>query len=86
MPEQTTIQVPKNMPLIERISGVSKEISRWLDSLEEPFNVDTDVIQLKKYERNDKYTYHYMIDREARGISKQHAHQKPIRAQGKANQ
>jgi len=84
MPEQTTIEVAKNVPLIERISGVSKEISRWLDSLEEPFNVDTDVIQLKKFERNDNYTYHYIIDREARGISKQGAHQKPIKNHGKS--
>lgn len=84
MPEQTTIEIAKGVPLIERISGVSKEITKWLESLDEPFNVDTDVIQLKKFERNDKYTYHYIIDREARGISKQGAHQKPIKNQRKS--
>ena len=51
------------MPLIERISGVSKEITKWLESLDEPFNAKTDMMQLAKYERNDKYIYHYILDR-----------------------
>ena len=63
MAEHKTIILPKTMPLVERISGVSKEISEWIKSFEEPFNVTTDVIQLAKYERNDKYSYHYIIDR-----------------------
>jgi len=63
MSEQKTIILPKTMPLVERISGVSKEISEWIKSFEEPFNVSTDVIQLAKYERNDKYSYHYIVDR-----------------------
>ena len=63
MSEHKTIILPKTMPLVERISGVSKEISEWIKSFEEPFNVSTDVIQLAKYERNDKYSYHYIVDR-----------------------
>lgn len=63
MSEHRTISLPKTMPLIERISGVSKEISKWLESLDEPFNISRDTIQLVKYERNDKYCYHYIIDR-----------------------
>jgi hypothetical protein len=63
MSEHRTITFPKTTPLIERISGVSKEISEWLESLEEPFNVNRDTMQLVKYERNDKYSYHYIIDR-----------------------
>jgi len=63
MSEHKTIILPKTMPLVERISGVSKEISEWIKSFEEPFNVSTDVIQLAKYERNDKYSYHYIVER-----------------------
>ena len=76
MCEQTTIECPKTMPLVERISGVSKEISKWLDSLEEPFNVDKDVIQLRKYEQNDKYSYHYTIDRDVKEPGKRSSAQK----------
>ena len=71
MSEQKTIILPKTMPLVERISGVSKEISEWIKSFEEPFNVSTDVIQLVKYERNDKYSYHYIVDRAVKGPDKE---------------
>ena len=63
MAEYKKITLPKTMPLPERISGVSKEISKWLKSLKVPYNIDTDVMQLTKYERNDKYSYYYVIDR-----------------------
>jgi hypothetical protein len=66
MAEQRTITLPKTMPLVERISSVSKEISGWLDSLEEPFNVEVDMMRLIKYERNGYYSYHYVIDRAVR--------------------
>jgi len=66
MAEQRTITLPKTMPLVERISSVSKEISGWLDSLEEPFNVEVDMMRLIKYERNGHYSYHYVIDRAVR--------------------
>lgn len=78
MSEYKTIILPKTMPLIERISGVSKEVSGWIKSLEEPFNVNTDVIQLTKCERNDKYSYHYIIDRAVKGPDKETHHHKSI--------
>jgi hypothetical protein len=70
MPEHKTITLPKNMSLIDRISGVSKEISEWLDSLEEPFNITRDVMQLVKCERNDKYSYHYILERSVKDPDK----------------
>lgn len=70
MTEHKIITLPKTMSLTERISGVSDEISKWLDSLEEPFNVNTDVMHLAKYERNDKYNYHYILDRAVKGPEK----------------
>ena len=76
MSEYKIIILPKTMPLVERISGVSKEISEWIKSFEEPFNVSTDVIQLAKYERNDKYSYHYIIDRSVKGPEKKTPHHK----------
>jgi len=70
MAEHKKITLPKTMPLPERISGVSKEISKWLESLTVPYNIDTDVMQLAKCERNDKYSYHYVIDRAVKGHEK----------------
>ena len=67
MSERITITLPRKMPLSQRISGVSKEISKWLESLEEPFNIRTDVMHLAGCERNDKYSYHYVLDRAAKG-------------------
>ena len=61
-PESKVITVPKKMPLAARISEVSKQITEWLESLERPFNNETDKLQLTKYERGDKeYSYSYLI-------------------------
>ena len=84
MSEHRTITFPKTTPLIERISGVSKEISEWLKSLEEPFNVNRDTMQLVKYERNDKYSYHYIIDRAVKDPDKRSAARQSRGAGGKA--
>ncbi len=73
------------MPLIDRISGVSKEICKWLESLEEPFNIDRDVMQLAKYEQNDKYSYHYILDRAAKGPDKKANADRATRNQMSAN-
>ena len=70
MSEYKTITLPISMPLTDRISGVSKEISKWLDSLDEPFNVESDVIQLVKFECDDRYSYHYILERAAKGPKK----------------
>ena len=66
MAEYTTIRLPKTMPLVERISVVSREISDWLESLEEPFNAGKDVMHLVKYTQNGRYTYQYVIHRAAK--------------------
>jgi len=70
MTEYKTITMPKTMPLVERISGVSEEIMAWLNSLDEPFNISLDVMHLVKCELNDKYSYHYILDRAAKGPDK----------------
>lgn len=76
MSEHRTITFPKTTPLMERISGVSREISKWLESLEEPFNINRDTMQLAKYERNDKYSYHYIIDRAVKDPDKRSSSRK----------
>lgn len=63
MPDHTTIILPKSMSLTERISEVSKVISKWLKSLDTPYNEETDLIHLAGYKRNGKYIYQYVIDR-----------------------
>jgi len=65
MPESTTITIPKTMPVTERIPGVSKQILEWLESLEEPFNLERDALHLAKYEQNVKnFKYYYVLDRD----------------------
>jgi hypothetical protein len=78
MTEYKIITLPKTMSLSERISGVSEEISKWLESLEEPFNVNTDVMHLAKYERNDKYNYHYILDRAVKDPDKKTVSRKSV--------
>lgn len=59
-----TITIQRTMPLIERISEVSKQISEWLETLEKPFNLEKDMLRLTKYERKGgKYLYHYTVRR-----------------------
>ena len=53
------------MPVTERIPGVSKQILKWLESLEKPFNIERDALHLAKYERNPKnFKYCYVLDRD----------------------
>jgi len=67
MSENTTITLPKAMPLDERISEVSRQILEWIQSLENPFNTETDLVQLTKHEnKDDKYSYHYIINRDVK--------------------
>jgi hypothetical protein len=58
-----TITLPITMPLSERIHTVSQRIAEWISTFDEPFDLNTDVIHLAKYERNAKHSYHYVIDR-----------------------
>ena len=53
------------MPLTERISVVSKEISEWLEALEKPLNIRTDILCLAEYKANGRFSYHYVIERGA---------------------
>jgi hypothetical protein len=65
MPETTTITLPKTMPVTERIPGVSRQITKWLESLEKPFNIEKDALHLAKCERNVKtFKYYYVLDRD----------------------
>jgi len=60
--ESLSINLPKSMPLGNRVAEVSRQISEWLESLVKPFNHKT--LRLKKIEESDKdYIYHYEIQR-----------------------
>ena len=60
--ESLTINLPKSMPLGNKLAEVSRQISEWLESLEKPFNHKT--LRLKKIDKSDKdYIYHYEIQR-----------------------
>jgi hypothetical protein len=61
MLEHTTIHLPKNMPLDERISEVGKQIAAWLKSLDTP-NDETGKLSLTRYEKDENgYSYQYTI-------------------------
>lgn len=71
MPESTNIILPKNMPLIRRISVASKQISKWIKSLETPFNGEQDDIRLIKCERDDEeFSYYYVVARDVKGVKR----------------
>lgn len=71
MPESTNIILPKNMPLIRRISVASKQISKWIKSLETPFDGDKDDIRLTKCERHDEeFSYYYSVARDIKAAKR----------------
>ncbi|MFH1481809.1 MAG: hypothetical protein ABIG67_11110 [Pseudomonadota bacterium] len=56
-----TITLPKTMPAIEQISEVSRQLSEWLKTSDEPYG-DRSILRLKKIEQNKKEClYHYEI-------------------------
>ena len=62
MPESLTINLPRQMPVVKRISEVSNRISEWLQTQDRQFKSDKERLQLAEYERNDEeYIYHYSI-------------------------
>jgi len=72
MSESKVINLPKKLPLAERISEAKQIISEWTKSLNIPFNEKIDAVQLEKYERNRKeYRYHYIIARGTKNSQKQ---------------
>jgi len=64
MYEMKTINLPKWMPLSERIAWVSKELSEWLQTLDKPFQRGRDIVYLSSYHANGYYSYRYQIHRE----------------------
>ncbi|MBW1999252.1 MAG: hypothetical protein JRJ29_14995 [Deltaproteobacteria bacterium] len=62
MSESKVITVPASMSLKEQIAEVNRQITKWLESLNEPFESGADLLRLKKCERKDgTYTFHYEI-------------------------
>ena len=53
MDKSITIALPRAMPLIERLSETNRQLSEWLESLDNPFDIETDTFQLKKCDRTD---------------------------------
>ena len=83
MSERKIITLPKAMPLGKRISGVSREISTWLASLEIPYDAGKDVVHLTSCEKEDEYRYHYTLDRSVKGPDDEKAGRKtPVNAKG----
>ena len=67
MAESITISVPKSMPITERISELGRQLSDWLNSLNEPLHFWRDKLELTKCEANGgEHIYQYAIRRGAR--------------------
>ena len=62
MSKTITVVLPLKMSLGVRITEVSKKITEWMESLEQPFKIETDKLQLVKCEKGaDEYSYQYSI-------------------------
>ena len=71
MPESTTINLNKDMSIGERIEEVNRRISEWIETLDEPFNHDTDEFQLVQFNIKSKhYQYKYTIARGVKSLKK----------------
>lgn len=71
MYESTTIQLNKDMPIDQRIEEVNRRISEWIETLEEPFDHETDEFQLINFESGTKqYRYKYAIARGVKSLKK----------------
>ena len=67
MPESKTIVVPKRMHVVEQLAEVQRQIAEWMDSLDEPFDAETDALHMRELMRNDtEYEYQYTIERRVR--------------------
>ena len=64
MAEQRTIILPKNMPINKRILAAKKEVTKWLNSLDEPLKVGKDVVYLLEHHVNGYHKYRYAIHRD----------------------
>ena len=64
MRESQTIVLPKRMSVAERIAEAKRQISEWIDSLEEPYNEKNDALHMKDCKSNEtEYKYRYTLER-----------------------
>jgi hypothetical protein len=71
MQESTVIKLNKDMPITERIEEVNRQISEWIDTLDKPFNHETDEFQLVNFDKESRqYRYKYMIARGVKSLKK----------------
>ena len=71
MQEATTIKLNKDMPIGKRLQEVNRHISEWIETLDEPFNHETDEFQLVKFNEGKKqYRYKYIIARGVKSLKK----------------
>ena len=62
MHELTTVTVPRSMPLTTRIAEASKQVSLWLETLEEPFDHERNKLLLTRCDRTpEEFLYHYAV-------------------------
>ena len=62
MMETITIRLPRKMPLSHQLSEVKRQLSAWLESIEEPFDVEKNRLKLAQFEINAKeYFYSYAV-------------------------
>jgi len=60
--ESITINLPKRMSLVRRISETGSRVRDWLQTLTVAFNDERDKLQLTKWElKNGEYSYHYAV-------------------------
>lgn len=60
--ESITINLPKKMSLVRRISEAGSRVRDWLQTFTVAFNDERDKLQLTKWElKNGEYFYHYAV-------------------------
>ena len=60
--ESITINLPKKMSLVRRISETGNRVRDWLQTFAVAFNDERDKLQLTKWElKNGEYFYHYAV-------------------------
>ena len=62
MNKSLTVALPRDMPLVRRISETSRKINEWLNSFEVKFDSEKDKLHLNKMEvKRQEYRYSYAI-------------------------
>ena len=71
MPETLTINLEQDISLKARVYEAKERLSDWLNSLEDPFEPNTDVFRLMKYEKNNsEYVYQYVLERGVKSLKR----------------